>query len=217
MKILQSNGFARQVHELSQGENLIISNTIIKELKHGKLYNVQFEDGTAYIMGEEQILDFKRQGSLDIYRVTLKEYINLLPAIREHYRAFMMPYINFDGQVILENAYEKGASIGNEILNLYKCSHPQSRRLLLAGLIDQRGDIINDKYSIPCGWQLAQDVLFIARSLGYHAWYDGRCVIIDRWRVSQLYNIKVRKLGEGEYYLLKTDGPYLLDNFIVVG
>lgn len=146
----------------------------------------------------------------------------------------------------LRNALWKLNLLGNKhIPHCYKCNDRNTRLELLAGLIDSDGHLAGGYYEITQKrLALAQDILFLARSLGFAAYMKEK--IVDEtsyWRINiqgdiseipirlsrkkaparrQIKDvlrtgIEVQEKGWGEYFGFEIDGDglFLLGDFTV--
>jgi hypothetical protein len=183
--------------------------------------------------------------------IPVREYLKRSDKWKEAHKGYKTS-VSFPVGSPLENAYFEGSSmakgIGSPVLRIphhIKTSAYDDRISFLAGFIDQAGKLRRDnKMQIsPCRKGLAQDVVFIARSLAFHAtmrrsWSkegdETYCVVItgplhiipfvhqdvqeDEWDESLLeYSICVERIGLGRYYGFCIDGNrrFLLGDFTV--
>ena len=99
----------------------------------------------------------------------------------------------------------------NYILYEYKCNNKYNRLQLLAGIIDNSGYysninnifIINSKSS-----ELADDILYLARSLGYISYIEDNKIIICG---NNLINIPVKSIKIPNKYFNNTNNIYIND------
>lgn len=126
--------------------------------------------------------------------------------------------------------YPKGINIGNTldyIPDKYKYNDRRTRLHVLAGLIDSIGSVHGSSFLVKCRL-LSEDVLFLSRSLGFHAVYNGtHCVISgdlnlipviltdlpttlvdDSTELSTKYLPLITSVGVGEYYGFMLDGNH---------
>ena len=143
------------------------------------------------------------------------------------------------------NMIHVSALNGKHIYPAYKYSDRNTRLQVLAGLLDADGSLMDNVYEISTKFeQLKEDILFIARSLGFSVSWKSKTIndkayyrifisgdtdlipiLLPRKKATQkkqkenplLYSFAVEPLGIGDYYGFSLDGNhlYLLGDFTV--
>ena len=111
----------------------------------------------------------------DIIEISIKDYLSRSANWKEDYKLYKVA-VDFTPQTVNLDPYKLGYQLGEEPDNFegiphdYKCNSQQVRLAVLAGLIDSDGHYFGDcYYIIQTNKQLLDDVVYIARSLGFLA------------------------------------------------
>jgi len=144
------------------------------------MYRISPEKGDAYVVNEHHILSLKcRHEILDI---TVRDFMAKPTTFQERYNWYRVG-VDFEEQAVGVDPYlfARGLDTGG-IPHAYKVNSRGSRMGLLAGLIDSAGryDSVGECVEIVLkSAMLLDDVVFVARSLGFSAWTteSGACQI----------------------------------------
>jgi superfamily II DNA or RNA helicase len=201
---------------------------------------------TSYIVNESHILSLKEPNTSKIIDVNVLDYLELLEKGREHL-GFRVP-ITFEERTIALDPFELGYWIGcyaisptlcspihidfintyNLLENIhipidYKCNARKIQMNVLNGLMSS--PLYDNNYIETHVKKLADDILFLLRSLGYATYlqikiFDGIECYWIRWKPAPLiYRIKIEKMEEkdGQYYGFEIDGNkrFVLGDFTV--
>jgi hypothetical protein len=171
--------------------------------------------------------------------IPLTEYLSLPAATQNRMRGFRVPVEWEENRRGLSvDPYELGLSETHSIPLNYKRNSPRIRLEVLAGIIDASGKLLRDSYEISCSDpQLQDDVLFVARSLGFSATIADPSTISLSGNLAEiptrvaekkadsshskngvlLTEISIEELTEDDYYGFTLDGNsrYLLGDFTV--
>ena len=164
-------------------------------------------------------------------------YFNYQPiTIHPYYLGYKLGTINSDQQYkVLMKIYEcTGYNKKNYIPLHYKCNLTCIRLLLLAGIIDSIGKVVNDTYSIHHQNVLfLTDILFMSKSVGFHSFLQVDTVIIkgnvsiipvvkNKVVCKNTYNnmttsISIQYVGYDDYYGFEIDKNhrFVLGTFIL--
>lgn len=101
--------------------------------------------------------------------ITILNYIKLNDEIKKSYVCYRNA-IEFTARPIMMDAYKVGNSLKcGSIPTTYMLNTMQIREKVLAGILDNFGDVCDDKVFITIGdEQLMHDVIFMCRSMGIH-------------------------------------------------
>ena len=143
------------------------------------------------------------------------------------------------------NMVHASACNGKHVFPTYKYADKATRLQVLAGLLDTDGHLVDNVYEIATKYEdLKEDILFIARSLGFSVSWNPKIVngktyyrifisgntdiipvLLSRKKATSrkqkknplLYSFTVEPLGVGDYYGFTLDGNhlYLLGDFTV--
>ena len=170
-----------------------------------------------------------------IIDINVTEYINKSNEWKKAYKGFKVR-LDFIEQNVELDPYILGLWLGGNdkqivnncdlienkhIPNIYKINSTRVRLCLLSGILDAKRYLYNNQI-IEKSKKLANDILFLIRSLGFYAIMkkikDYYIIILKKNQTDQLvYEIKVEKLDIDDYYGFKIDGNhrFLLGDFTV--
>ena len=170
-----------------------------------------------------------------IIDINVTEYINKSNEWKKAYKGFKVR-LDFIEQNVELDPYILGLWLGGNdkqivnncdlienkhIPNIYKINSTHVRLCLLSGILDAKRYLYNNQI-IEKSKKLANDILFLIRSLGFYAIMkkikDYYIIILKKNQTDQLvYEIKVEKLDIDDYYGFKIDGNhrFLLGDFTV--
>lgn len=219
--VMMYDGSIKMVQDIKTGDFLMGDDSkprTVLSTCHGKeqMYKVVPRKGDSYIVNESHILSLL--SSTDkIVDINVKDYLNLPKSDQESlygYRVkveFPEKEVALDPYIVGQQSYKNQDTIPSD----YKCNSKKVRMKLLEGIIDANdGNEITTKNE-----QLLDDIIYLARSLGYNAYksklnssyktYIQDGVLTER--------IKIEKLNVDEYFGFEIDGNrrFLLGDFTV--
>jgi len=195
------------------------------------MYKIIPSNGTPYTVNESHILSLKCQSTGKIIDILLKDYLKNIENLNQM-KGYRVP-INFNSKPVPFDPYIMGKYFASNptqpIPDVYKYNDRLTLLEVLAGIIDNSAVICDNKYNIPANQQINNDILFIARSLGFSATLtlnqliiQGQGIptrIIPRISIESelLVDIKIIQLQIDDYYGFTLDGNhrYLLSDFQV--
>jgi len=206
--ILMFNGGIKKVQDIRLGDLIMgddsnprTINTICQGMEEMvKIYPMK---GTPYIVNKSHILSLFDTYTNKFIDMPVLEYSNLILteqlrylgyhiAVEFPFREITCPPIKFE----------------NTIPFIYKFSHSSMRNTVLHLFIKSS---IETKYGYEIkndSITLLEDIIFIARSLGYHAYtIDRHCIFIEKTpKTIQCVPISIEWLPEDNYYGFEIDG-----------
>lgn len=242
--IMMSDGTIKKVETIEVGEELMGDDSQprkVLSLARGvdKMYKIMSNDN-EFIVNEAHILCLKKDEDDTIYEMSVKEYISLSLEEQYKYYLYRVPIhfkeIEFNHQDLDPYTYGSQVGINPSITNIehkYKCNTYANRIKLLRGIIDNnnfdidnRDLVINNNYTL----QLIEDIVYIARSLGFISHYYAQKFIhingdlslicskrfVDE-KISLNYSFEVSYVNEDDYYGFTLDGNnrYVMGDFTV--
>jgi superfamily II DNA or RNA helicase len=212
-----------------------------------KIFSFQDEDTKIQKEKEAKVfLDSIK--SEQIIEISVKDYLNLSGSKKKILKGYRTK-VEFPEKELPIDPYKFGCELMNsyqEIPNVYKCNSRSNRLKLLAGIFDhcdtlkynKNGSIkINVSRLIKTHLHVIQDIIYIARSLGFACYkknericISGPCIeeiptLIPRKKADVrkqkkdvlVTGIKVESVGRGDYYGFTLDGNcrYILGDFTV--
>jgi len=249
--ILMFNGTIKLVQDIKVGDLLMGDDSkarTVLSLARGKdkMYDILQSNGDKYTVNQEHILCFRYSGNKEyIKEISVKDYLKLEENEKSLLKGYKI-YIDFKEKNYTMDSYRFGTSLKknnslHKILTEYKCNSRKNRLMLLAGIIDDSGtyDSIKKQYEIIYNEEtVANDILFIARSLGFLSIIQKinseKFIILIKgnlFNIPTIYfnvpktieedilvsDIEVKYLKEDDYYGFILDGNnrYLLGDFTV--
>jgi len=231
------------------------------------MYKVNTKHGEGYIVNESHILSLKYRSKDDVLDISVLDYLNFSNSYHEDndpLLGYRVPIL-FDEVPLEIDPYLFGYWLGDEDLSLsleninilmdfirnnnmfnniyiphhYKCNSRKKQLALLAGIIDADGYYHDGFYEITLQNQsLFDDIIFIARSLGFAAYknqeytiticgvgleeipvkcYRNRIQKIELCHDVLKYVISLEKMDVDDYYGFEIDGNrrFVLGDFTV--
>jgi len=235
--ILMYNGTIKMVQDIIVGDLVMGDDSTprkVVDLGRGEddLYEVIQSNGDVYGVNSEHILCLKKIGHVisneNIIEMSVKDFLKLPKDISRDFCGYHVA-VEFPEKPIMCDPYLMGEWLMNgkcnKMAHEYKTNSKINRMALLAGMID------SDKTNSPdniyrcvthTNKELIEDVVFLARSLGYDAYQENDKVVIHGYEVdpSIMYSesqIRINAIGRGKYYGFTLDGNhrYLLKDFTV--
>lgn len=239
-----------KIHQ-SYGDDYIVNESHILSLKLIKNPKIKYKEKTIEVIWftkeqkNKKIFRYslfnkaksflKTLPKKSIIDINVTEYINKSNEWKKAYKGFKVR-LDFIEQNVELDPYILGLWLGGNdkqivnncdlienkhIPNIYKINSKRVRLCLLSGILDAKRYLYNNQI-IEKSKKLANDILFLIRSLGFYAIMkkikDYYIIILKKNQTDQLvYEIKVEKLDIDDYYGFKIDGNhrFLLGDFTV--
>lgn len=241
-KIIMFDGTLKKVEDVKVGDQVMGFDSkprTVLTLYNGndKMYKISPTKGDSFVINSQHVMPLRKAETEEVTYITFSEYIKKSKNYKRIHKLYRTG-IDFEKKKLPLDPYATGLFIssGEKFIPFaYKTSSIEDRKSLLAGLIDSDGHKRRNggyEYSSK-SLQLAEDVLFLCRSLGYAA-YKTEKIINGKnyWRIlisgdfhdlpsklerkkslpcKQKKNVlntgfKYEELEEGEYY------GFMLDN-----
>lgn len=255
-KILMFDGTIKYVQDVQIGDKIMGDDSTPRHVLstctgNETMFKVIPAKGDPYIVNESHILSLKSANG-DIVDISIKDYLKLPKKKTITLVGYRVP-IMFPSQKIDLDPYVLGYLFGNKtnasfendnIPHIYKCNSRDVRLHVLAGILDACGRYTHNAFHVEVqSEKLIDDVIYIARSLGFAAYkhniqMKGKCFYtsitgqgIERIPTKILQNkaignhakdvllsrIKLEKQDVGEYYGFEIDGNrrFVLGDFTV--
>ena len=175
--IMMYDGSIKMVQNIKIGDQIMGDDSTprnILSLARGKemMYKVVPAKGESYTVNESHILSLKyvsTEKKGDVKDISVLDYLK--SSDKKVLHGYKVPII-FSEKKLNKEPYNFGLELDNNkyIPNNYKCNSRKNQLKLLAGIIDSNGEYIDDGYNISFdNEKILLDIIFIARSLGYHA------------------------------------------------
>lgn len=223
-KILMYDGTLKNVQDVVIGDKLMGDDSTprnVLSLARGRerMYDIVYENGEKYTVNESHILSLKNIENGMTVDICLNDYLHLSASERESLMGYKVA-IDFPDRFIENNPYIIGKNIKTCIPYEYKCNSRENRILLLRGIIDKYGGyVIEENNDI-----LREDILYVARSIGYDAnyiinneSYNNTIIISGIPHEITLKGINVIEKEIDDYYGFEIDGNrrFILGDFTV--
>lgn len=254
-KIIMYDGTVKNVQDVKVGDKLMGDDSTprtVLSLARGReeMFKInQKGEGDDYIVNRGHILSLKQPAEhsepVDVY---LEDFLDFSESEQNEYMGFRVG-VDFVGSYVTcpyniglnTSKRDKEGSLSEHIPFEYKVNTSANRLDLLAGILDNVGRVVADHYEVSIhSKQLVEDILFVARSLGYKSRIIGEgniytlSIIGDKLHKipckSLIITIKTLptnnhltgsieaiSIGEGDYYGFCIDGNrrFLLGDFTV--
>lgn len=171
----------------------------------------------------------------NILEISVKDYLNLPKLLGDKYKGYKTG-VDFEYKYV-EDPYSVGYNSTKSIPDIYKYNSRKVRLQVLAGIIDNCGYSIYNRYFI-LNPDLIKDTTYLCGSLGFHCqvvdvlldiktcYIEGNKLheipVLKKKKVLEssvdcVYDIDVSYIGEGEYFGFETDGNkrFVLGDFTV--
>jgi superfamily II DNA or RNA helicase len=225
--VIMYDGTIKMVQDIVIGEQLMGDDSMprnVLSLAHGfeTMYKIsEVSSPNNYTVNKSHILSLKNVDD-KIIDISVENYLS------SNTRELLMGYrVPLDFPLIpVEDPYLFGLNLNCSIPMNYKCNTRENRTKLLDGIIAKYGKLVetscikrkNNAYEIKHENQVViQDIVFLARSLGYTVKHiDEYCILITNC-VSLTYKITLQKLEDNDYYGFSIDGNhrFVLGDFTV--
>lgn len=171
--ILMFNGTIKNVEDIQVGEQVMgwdsKSRNVLELCRdNDEMFKIIPTKGESYTVNLLHKLVLKCSTG-DVIEITVKDFLNKEKSWQKMWCVFRVE-IEFSNKDVEIDSYEFGFRRNfNNIREEYKINDRDNRLQLLAGILDSNGyyDNINDKYIIQETEEVANDIIFIARSLGF--------------------------------------------------
>jgi len=184
--ILMFDGTIKLVENIKVGDLLMGDDStprIVLSLANGrdKMYDIIPTNGDKYTVNEEHILclrsqNIEKEEEENITEITVKDYLGLNENRKSELKGYKVS-VDFSKKLplpihpyTLGLSFDKYSSSEKSIPINYKCNTRENRFILLAGIIDINGQYITKENHFKLIYkdeQLANDIIFVARSLGF--------------------------------------------------
>ena len=234
--ILMYDGSIKPVEQVMIGEQIMGDdsnprNVLSIARGNEKMYKIQnaSDPDDYYICNESHILSV-RGYNMPVRDISLLDYLSLPDIDQEYYQGYRTN-INFLNKDI-EDPYNYGFSAKLYIDERYKINSPINQLELLAGIIDNIGNVENNSIIFNKNEPLLKDIIFICHSLGFEVSKNIDSNIIISGHTSDIpskkyklkgqrkclnYPICIVPLEKDDYYGFTIDGNhrFVLGNFVV--
>ncbi len=244
--IMMADGSIKKVENIEVGEELMGDDSQprkVLSLARGvdKMYRIESNDN-QFVVNEAHILCLKKENDEHIYEMSVKDYLELSKEAQNDLYLYRVA-LNFkhiDLKDTDDDSYTYGSKIGvnTDITYIdykYKCNDYVNRLKLLGGIIDNnKFDIDNNDLILNNNFtsQLIEDIVYVARSLGFVSHYyankyihisgDLSLILSQKYKLkdetfSLNYSFEVYYINEDEYFGFTLDGNsrYLMGDFTV--
>lgn len=245
--ILMYDGSLKKVQDIAIGDQIMGDNSTprtVLALGQGEDLMYDIVNGNEkYTVNSEHILCLKdKEHKNRTYEIEVNNYLKLSDSVKETLYGYRVG-VDFESKPVNLEPYTFGLWLAEDETSIpdeYKCNDRQTRLKLLAGIIDGKGlncsvDPKTHSYLISIQSNiLINDIIFLARSLGFTATANENIITIDgldpipcftgllvnktnKTRTSLLYPIEVKCIGRGKYYGFTLDGNhrYVMGDFTV--
>lgn len=215
--ILMHDGSIKMVQDVGVGDVLMGDDSLprkVLSLARGRerMYKVcDRKRGEEYVVNESHILSLKlnKLQETHLLDISVKEYLN--HDNRDSLMGYRVP-IEFPEQKVDQNPYSMGKTVDGILPIEYKCNSKSIRLQVLQGLLDTP--------ILKLDRQRLNDILFLARSLGWDAYKTAEGGVFVDNRLDSIeftYPIEVIPMGVDDYYGFEIDGNrrFVLGDFTV--
>jgi superfamily II DNA or RNA helicase len=212
--VMMSDGLVKMVQDIRVGDTLMGDDSTprtVLSLARGRemMYEIKPTKGESYVVNESHVLSLKNGNQ--VVDICLRDYINQ----ETEMKGYHVP-VDFPEKKLENNPYEYTNKLGY-VPHLYKCNSREIRLNILTGIIDNFGTLIHDFYDIiHTSEKMIDDVIYIARSLGFSAYKKNKFNAIVYLELENV-GITVIKKNVDDYYGFEIDGNrrFLLGDFTV--
>ena len=235
-----------EVGDLLMGDDSTPRNVLSLARGVDKMYDIIQNNGDKYTVNSEHILCLKYENyenyqkireindkmNKNIYidiknsiiEISIKDYLDLSDDIKKDLKGYKVE-VDFLEKELPTDAYNFGYLLNknsidynNHIPDIYKLNSKKNRLQLLLGFINNNGFYKNNIYNIDnITHDLMDDIIYIARSVGFQCKIDNSTLYIDLNKKDLLTDIRVNYKNEDNYYGFTLDGNcrFLLGDFTV--
>lgn len=206
-EILMYDGTVKYVQDVEIGDVLMGDDSTprnVLSLARGReqMYRVCSKKGDGYVVNESHILSLKYSSNMnkrtkkgDVLDISVNDYLNL-PKYYHGRGGPLVGYrvpIEFPEKEVPFDPYVVGSEIGDKthIPEEYKTNSREVRLQLLAGIVDVHGSYDKNGFElIETRERLLDDIIYLARSLGYAAFKT-------KWEESEPVHYRTNIYGSG--------------------
>lgn len=206
--ILMFNGDIKKVQDIRLGELIMGDDSkprVIHTLCQGmeEMIKVHQEKGSSYIVNKSHILSLFDIETNKLIDMPIIDFANLSYIERKRYLGYHIA-VDFP----LKEVKYPPIKFDKHIPSIYKFNHVSLRQAVLNIFIKSSIECEDGYEFIDDSITLLNDIIFIARSLGYHAYLiDDNCIFIEKnINKIQYTKISIEWLPEDEYYGFEIDG-----------
>ena len=237
--IIMYDGTIKMVQDIISGELIMGDDSTPRKILNTckgneQMYKIELDNGENFICNESHILSLKsfHNSKEEIFDISVKDYIKLPNSIKKFLKSYKVP-IDFPEKKLNINPYIIGYFC-NSISPIYKYNSKENRLKLLAGLIDNCGNLENDYFVLTVKKEkLFDDIIYLARSLGFYCYKELSKIFISGNGLEKIpskiratlnttnknltLDFKVIPVEETDYYGFTIDGNhrFLLGDFTV--
>ena len=198
--LMGDDSLPRNVLSLARGRE------IMYKVKYGLSNELSYTVNESHILSLYQDIGQDRDQNLDkdqnIVDISVLDYLKLPETTKATLKGYRVP-VEFLEKPIHIDPYLMGYEIGNDALfytripSKYKCNTHQIRLAMLAGIIDYSGQYHKQGYEIiQKNQQVVDDIIFVARSLGYCA-YKSKSHKLDKTGLIEVTYYRTKIYGNG--------------------
>jgi len=214
--ILMYDGSCKLVQDILVGDVLMGDDSTprrVLTLARGRerMYKVcDRKRGEGYVVNESHILSLKSKSTGTILDISVQEYLSYNDDCASSLLGYRVP-VDFAEQNVDEDPYWVGKTIPNDVILpvAYKCNTHWVRLQVLQGMLDAPVFKLHRRR--------LDDVLFLARSLGFDAYPTDNGGVLRNHAPDLTYPIELIPMGVDEYYGFEIDGNrrFVLGDFTV--
>lgn len=234
--VLMLDGSIRKVEDIGIGDQVMGDDGTSRRVQdtfhdYDEMYTVETEHGESYTVNRLHDLALFDTRIGDVIRVPVQDCF-YDPDCLDHFRAYKCGGVDWPERETPVHPYTYGVKSTNILSPLYLINSKDCRLALLAGIIDRQMDVGDDPEAYCIVHKDVENVIFLARSLGFSAirkdgkvWISGRHATDIPVKLFQkkhntqhdplLARFIVRHAGYDEYFGFELDGNhrFLLASF----
>ena len=217
-EILMYNGSIKKVEDIKINDKIMGPDSkprnVLSTCKGiDKMYKIIPEKGDSFICNEPHVLTLKYKN--EIIDLPLEDYIQLKN--KEDYYLIQQGIEYYENNRNLDcELYINNINVNDNIDPLFLITSKKNRLILLYGIMNKYGLKSLNIVRIKTLGKIDNDIIFLARSLGFLAYKNNNIIYIEN-KINSEIKFKYEYINIGEYYgfELDSDGRFLLSNFIV--
>lgn len=225
--ILCWDGQTKKVEDVIVGDVLMGDDGTLRNVQelyhdHDLMFRIKPEYGESYIVNHKHDLVLTLDGKSGKEIISVQNFLEFPKIKQSQFFLLRSPGIEWSEKQFSKDPYQVGKDLwtlgiySKGIPHEYKTGSMNQRKMLIEGWMENRRSdrgIIQDK-------MVEEDVLFIARSLGWRAYRADSgdlCICCDTHQ-NTLERFVVEPVGYGEYFGFRLDGNhlFLLSSFDIV-
>lgn len=231
-EILMYDGTVKKVQDIVVGDVLMGDDSTqrnVLSLARGReqMYRISSKKGDSYTCNESHILSLKSKSNEETIDICLRDYFLLSSDERDNLFGYFTS-VDFPEKHVKINAHKFGndlvTSSAERIPHELLINSKNIRFQLLSGIIF-KGRELFDGYVYEGNETLANDIVFVARSLGFTSYKEKVQCSTNLFRVFvkgpqqtfQTYSLQIEKLEVDDYFGFEIDGNrrFVLADFTV--